>query len=522
MTDHTPPTVTYSKPPELARAPEVPRAREAVEAGEVIEAAEANGRGEVAEAPGVTPTSDTSEAGPAASTGETPRSPKAVKVTSLAKAAGLAKAVRRVPRRPSWLVAGAVLSVGIPPGAEAFGPGVQVTAGDIASVLLVVVAASLLVTRRVEMPRAALAAFGPLIAALGVSTVCSTDVASSLPGFVRSLQIFVLVPLAVVLLVRDRRDLAIVCSSVLALGLGEAVYGIWQSATGNGASMGEHNMRAVGTFGAVDVMAMSIVVGIAFLVLTAFALKAPGRGIAAVPAALAGLGVLAVALALALSRGTWLALGAAAVLTLVIFNRWTAVKVLICCAALVLVTLAGMGGGSQAVVERGKSMAGSISDPDRSVEDRYNLWGAAVRIWQDHPVTGVGVKNFPAYRDTYAGIELSSGSETADPVNGYVRQPLLSPHNEYLLFLSEQGVAGLAALVALLAVIVAGLWTRRDAGDPFWLASVALTAFLLVNFLYADLGGPTCAFIAIVLGVVAARAFGDFAPAKGAPGRARA
>jgi O-antigen ligase len=311
-----------------------------------------------------------------------------------------------------------------------------------------------------------------------------------------------------VLLVRDRRDLTIVLASVLGLGLAEAGYGIWQSVTGNGASMGGQNIRAVGTFGALDVMAMSIVVGFAFLILTAFALTAPGRGPAAVPAALTGLTVLAAALALALSRGTWLALGAAAVLTLVIFSRWTAVKVLTCCAALLIVMVAVLGGGGQAVIERSKSMAGSISHPDQSVDDRYNLWAAALRIWEDHPGTGVGVKNFPAYRDTYATIELSSGSETADPVNGYVRQPLLSPHNEYLLFLSEQGVVGFAGFGALLALLLAGLWTRRRARDPFWLASVGLLAFLLVNFLYADLGGPTCALTAIVIGAIAARAFG--------------
>ncbi|GAA1792193.1 O-antigen ligase family protein [Actinomadura chokoriensis] len=410
--------------------------------------------------------------------------------------------------RPSWLIAATVASVGIPPGAEAFGPGVQVTAGDVASCALVAVAAFLLAIERVELPRAAFWAFAPLVAGLGISTVHSPDIGSSMVGFVRDLQVFVLVPLAVVLLVRDRRDLAIVLASVLGLGLAEAGYGIWQSATGNGASMGGENIRAVGTFGALDVMAMSIVAGFAFLILTAFALTAPGRGPAAVPAALAGLAVLAGALTLALSRGTWLALGAAAVLTLAVFSRWTAVKVLTCCAALMVMMLAVLGGGGQAVVERSKSMASSISHPDQSVDDRYTLWAAAVRIWEDHPVTGVGVKNFPAYRDTYATIELSSGSETADPVNGYTRQPLLSPHNEYLLFLSEQGIVGFAGFAALIAALVAGLWTRRRVRDPLWLASLGLLAFLLVNFLYADLGGPTCALTAIVVGAVAARAFG--------------
>ncbi|NKZ08952.1 O-antigen ligase family protein [Actinomadura latina] len=417
-------------------------------------------------------------------------------------------AAGRVPRRPSLLVAATVASVGIPPGPAAFGPGVQVTAGDVASCVLVGTAVFLLATERVEMPRAAFWAFAPLVAALGVSTVHSADIGTSMAGFVRDLQVFVLVPLAVVLLVRDRRDLAIVFASLVGLGLAEAGYGIWQAVTGNGASMGGQNIRAVGTFGALDVMAMSIVVGFAFLILTAFALTAPGRGPAAVPAALAGLVVLAAALTLALSRGTWLALGAAAVLILVVFDRWTAVKVLTCCAALLVVMVTVMGGGGQAVVERSKSMAASVSHPDQSVDDRYNLWAAAVRIWEDHPLTGVGVKNFPAYRDTYATIELSSGSETADPVNGYVRQPLLSPHNEYLLFLSEQGVVGFAGFGALLAVILAGLWTRRRVRDPFWLAAAGLTAFLLINFLYADLGGPTCALTAVVIGAVAACAFG--------------
>lgn len=417
-----------------------------------------------------------------------------------------------LPRRPSWLIAATVACVGIPPGVRGAGSDVQVTVGDVASGALVLVAVFLLVTGRVELPRAAFAAFAPLIAALGISTVHSADIETSMVGFVRDLQVFALVPLAVVLLVRDRRDLVIVLSALLGLGLAEAGYGIWQSATGNGASMDGRNIRAVGTFGALDVMAMSIVAGFAFLILTAFALTAPGRAPVrvrglAVPAALAGLGVLAAALALALSRGTWIALGAAAVLTLVVFDRWTAVKVLTCCGAL-MVVLALAGGGGQAVVERSKSMAASVTQPDQSVDDRYNLWAAAVRIWEDHPVTGVGVKNFPAYRDAYAGIELSSGSETADPVNGYVRQPLLSPHNQYLLFLSEQGALGLAGFGVLLAVLVAGLWRRRDVRDPCWLAGTALLAFLLINFVYADMGGPTCALTAIVVGAVAARSFG--------------
>ncbi|MBO2464848.1 O-antigen ligase family protein [Actinomadura violacea] len=418
--------------------------------------------------------------------------------------------------RPSWLVAATVACVGVPSGGDGGdGAGVQVTVGDCASVAMVAAAVLLAARGRLTLPRRALWAFAPLAATLGVTTVASPDIGSSLPGFVRDAQIFVLVPLAVVLLVRDRRDLGIVFGSVLGLGLGEALYGIWQALSGAGASIGGANVRAVGTFGAVDVMAMSIVVGFAFLVLTAFALVAPRFGAAGVPVALAGLAVLALALLLALSRGSWIALGAGVGLMLVVFDRWLAVKAAVCCAALGLVAFGLLGGGE--IVQRYASIAGSVSAPDQSVSDRYNLWAAAGRIWTDHPVTGVGVKNFPAYRDTYAGIELSSGSETDDPVHGYARQPLLSPHDEYLLILSEQGALGFAGFAALLGAIVWGLWTRRDLRDPFWLIGAAFMTFLLVNFLYADMGGPTCVLTGVLVGAAACRAFG-LRPGRPEPG----
>lgn len=134
-------------------------------------------------------------------------------------------------RRPSWIAAATVACVGIPQGDQVFGPGVQITTGDVASVVLMVTAALLVVLGRTHVPRAALWAFGPLIAGLGAGTVLSADIAASMPGFLRVLQIFVLVPLAIVLVCRDRRDLGIVCGAVLGLGAAQAAYGIWQAAT---------------------------------------------------------------------------------------------------------------------------------------------------------------------------------------------------------------------------------------------------------------------------------------------------
>jgi O-antigen ligase len=147
---------------------------------------------------------------------------------------------------------------------------------------------------------------------------------------------------------------------------------------------------------------------------------------------------------------------------------------------------------------------GQLTDaPDQSVVDRYSLWTAASGMLRDHPLTGVGVKNFSAYRDTYAPIDLSAAGEVADP-NGYRRQPLLSPHNQYMLFLSEQGLAGLAGLLVLFGTLLYGVCARWSPRDPLWLASAGFLAGLLINFLYADMSGPSSVLVAIMIGLVAA------------------
>jgi O-antigen ligase len=148
-------------------------------------------------------------------------------------------------------------------------------------------------------------------------------------------------------------------------------------------------------------------------------------------------------------------------------------------------------------------MAELADSPDQSVVDRYSLWAAASGMLRDHPITGVGVKNFAAYRDTYAPIELSAAGEVAD-LDGYRRQALLSPHNQYMLFLAEQGLVGLAGLLALFGTLLYGLCARWSPRDPLWLASAGFLAGLLINFLYADLSGPSSVLVAILIGLAAA------------------
>ena len=88
---------------------------------------------------------------------------------------------------------------------------------------------------------------------------------AALPGFVRYLQIFVLVPAAVCLLVRDATGFRIITGSLVVLALVQGATGVHQYVTGSGASYMGENIRAVGTFGPGDVMGMATVVAYGLL-----------------------------------------------------------------------------------------------------------------------------------------------------------------------------------------------------------------------------------------------------------------
>jgi O-antigen ligase len=412
--------------------------------------------------------------------------------------------IRAVIRRPSLIVCGAALAVCVPagPGGGTAGKAVEVHAADLAAALLVAVAMVAALSGAAPVPRRAVLAVAPVAAAAGIAALCSLDAASSVAGFVRVLELFVLVPLAVVVLVRERRDAMLVAGAVVAVGLFQGLYGIWQAQTGNGAAIGGETVRAVGTFGAGDVMALSIVAGFGVVITLSFVVAGPRR---LRPYAVGALVVLGLAVVLALSRGSWIAISAATALVLVLYSRTVALKTFVTAAALLVVAVGGlgMGPGSDTLAARAGSLTRIPDAPDQSVVDRYSLWTAAEGMWRDHPVTGVGVRNFPAYRDTYAPIELSSAGEVAD-TDSYRRQPLLSPHNQYMLFVAEQGVVGLLGLLTMFGVLLHGVFTRLCPRDPLWLASAGFLVGLLINFLYADISGPSSVLVAIMIGLAAA------------------
>jgi O-antigen ligase len=251
-----------------------------------------------------------------------------------------------------------------------------------------------------------------------------------------------------------------------------------------------------------------------------------------------------VPLGLTLSRGSWLATAAAALVVLLFAGGRPFVATLACGAAAAVVLVGGFGIGSEIVGERIASIGDTTQAPDPSTNDRYALWSTAVDIWLDHPATGVGLREFARYRDTYAPLSLSSGSTVGQsgPGGNLAQQELLSPHTQYLLVLAEQGAVGFvpfAALLVLSAAAAVRATLRGPAVRPclgantasmiygtrpsrgVGAAVVGIAIWQLLNFVYGDLGGATSLITAVIIGLALwyglEQSADDGAPARSAP-----
>jgi hypothetical protein len=420
----------------------------------------------------------------------------------------------RAALNPAQLVALTVLLVCVPLGDQDVTASVHVTPADVGSLVLVAVTLPFALRRRTRfLTRSTALLLGGVLLAVGIATAASRDPHESLSGFVRFAQIFVIVPAAVLYAVRDRRDLRLALTAFAVAALIEGAVGVEQYLTGTGASFAGGDSRAVGTFGAQDVMAMSVVVSFGLLACLGLSLEArrERRRRAAAWWALAA-GALIVPLALSFSRGSWIATAVAVTMMLALADIRLLLRVGIVLAAAGVVLLGGLtaagvigngNGGEGSVAARLSSIGSVTGEADQSVTDRYDLWTTAGRIWREHPLTGVGPKEFPAFRDAHAPLRLSSGSDTAGAGAGFSREPLLSPHNMYMLVISEQGLLGIAAFGALMLGTALGAWRTP--------VVVGLLVWQLVDFLYADIGGTTTVLVSVVLGLCAS------APARGGP-----
>ena len=86
---------------------------------------------------------------------------------------------------------------------------------------------------------------------------------------------------------------------------------------------------------------------------------------------------------------------------------------------------------------------------------RFHMWETAFQIWRDHPLFGIGVRNFGEYYSLYAP-------------DGYAGRAFSQTHNLFLQVLCEQGIAGFLLFLAVLVVLFReGLRSLRRAPGPF-------------------------------------------------------
>jgi len=403
-------------------------------------------------------------------------------------------------------------------------PGGEGGAGPADAMSAVVVAhcaVRLLRERRRPLSRTAAVVLGLPVAGLALAAMGAVSPGAGITGLGRYLQIFVLVPAAVLLLIRDRRDFRLLAWSLVALALWQGILGVQQYVTGTGASYEGEDVRAVGTFGASDVMGMATVVSFGLVCAVGLALgRATGRE--RWTAAACAVALLP-PLALSFSRGAWIATVVTVTVQLALAGPRRALRVGAAAVAAGVVLVGGWGGATAMLQERFDSITRVADAPDQSVTDRYTMWAAATDMWRERPLTGVGLKGFPEYRDGHASLALSSGSDTAGAGAAFRRQPLLSPHNMYLLVLGEQGLLGLLGLaggwLALLVCALRNLWrTRRSAGGrECALVACGLLVWQLVDFAYADIGGPSTVLTAVCLGLAAWWALSGTATAERVP-----
>jgi O-antigen ligase len=150
--------------------------------------------------------------------------------------------------------------------------------------------------------------------------------------------------------------------------------------------------------------------------------------------------------------------------------------------------------GSHRVASETATNIETSGEPNSSLGWRLHKWKTLIPEWEHSPIFGQGLGT------------TTTGEGT--PGNPYVRKP---PHNEYIRYLVETGVVGLAILLGALTILTRALVRRRRTpgtldGGTLNAPTLALTIVVgcLVNSLADNtlLNSPTCYAAALIVASV--------------------
>ncbi len=309
-----------------------------------------------------------------------------------------------------------------------------------------------------DLPRSLfLIALFPAAAAISVFGAVNADLAGE--NVLSTLGSAVLAAV-LVLWVRSAEGFRVLCYGVAAgsifLGVVNAMQGVLGTydntffgfAVTNIEEAGLEGVRVGGSFGDGNYLSQMVLMGLPI----AGWVVVHARRLAVRLAAAVGVAAMVAAVALSLSRGGLLALGAV-IVSASLFSRWRGRWLTLAVVAAILGALFA----PPVVVDRATTIASALTfrGQDLVIEDpsargRINEMASAVLMWRDSPVTGVGAGNYEAlYLDysSYLGL---------DP-----RRTGRSAHSLYLETLAETGVVGLSALFLTLGGAIATLWAAR-------------------------------------------------------------
>jgi O-antigen ligase len=109
--------------------------------------------------------------------------------------------------------------------------------------------------------------------------------------------------------------------------------------------------------------------------------------------------------------------------------------------------------------ERISSIFVSAEERDVAASSRLVLWRLALYIWEDYPIAGIGLNNFPLVKNRYAGQMRDYVQDDAMYYNIFEYDRV--PHGSYTGLLAESGVVGFALLIALLLTAIASRVPRQ-------------------------------------------------------------
>lgn len=137
------------------------------------------------------------------------------------------------------------------------------------------------------------------------------------------------------------------------------------------------------------------------------------------------------------------------------------------------------------------------------IEGRADFWRAALTIWSEHPVLGVGPGGFAA---AYAEARVPGGKNF---LQATIFEPPPHAHNLFLNLLAEEGVVGLAAFAAVLGLSTRQALRLRRSQDP-WVSAMAsgllasIAVLVVHNLFDVTLLEGTSIYFWALLGVLSA------------------